>query len=115
MNEPSKIWQWLLDENNRGALALVGGCLVVTGGAVWKLIIYFRKRKAVPQTTDASNRTTNINQPDSSQYVEQMHGGSLTINSGLSPDQIQAIGQLLNYKSVVIDGRQFEVLSLMLL
>ena len=70
MNELSKIWQWLLDENVRDALMIVGGGLAAAVVAGWALFKYLRKRKDVPQPADVSNRTTNINQPDSSQYVE---------------------------------------------
>ncbi|HUU95147.1 MAG TPA: hypothetical protein VM487_05365, partial [Phycisphaerae bacterium] len=92
----SRIWRWLLDENHRGALALIGGGFAATVAAGWALFRYFRKRKDVPQNTDGSNRNTHVNHAGAAQYIERMHGGSLTIDGGPNAEQIQAlIGPLL--------------------
>ncbi len=57
MNDLSKFWQWLLDENNRGALALVGVAFAAVVGAGWALFRHFRKREDGGTTTSDSGRS----------------------------------------------------------
>ena len=91
MDNLAAFWEWLLDPNNRGRLAIVGTAFAAVIGAGWAVFVYVRKRKDTPRKTDASNRTTNFNQPTATQYVERMEGGSVTIDAGPSAEQIQAI------------------------
>lgn len=53
MDVLSKIWQWLLDDNIRGALALLGAALATLGGAGWAIFRYRRKAKDTPQSNNA--------------------------------------------------------------
>ncbi|MCH7702316.1 MAG: tetratricopeptide repeat protein [Planctomycetes bacterium] len=95
MDVLSRIWQWLLDENNRGAAALVGTGVAATAAAGWALFRYSRKRPDVPKNTDSSNRTTHFGDAGTAQYVERMDGGTLSINSGPNAEQIRAISEPL--------------------
>ncbi len=70
MNTLSKIWQWLLDENHRGALKLIGAAFVAVVAGGWALFVYGRKRRDSPQNTDASNRTTHFDHSGAAQVVE---------------------------------------------
>ena len=49
----SRIWQWLLDENNRSALALVGATISVGVGAWWAIFRYRRKHKDTRKSINA--------------------------------------------------------------
>ena len=91
MNFLSNTWKWLLDENNRGALMLIGTGLAATVAAGWALFRHVRKRRDTLQNTDASNRTTHFNHAGAAQYVERTEGGSLTIDVGPNAEQIRAI------------------------
>ena len=38
------IWTFLTDENNRGALALIGAAVAAVCTALWAVFVHFRKR-----------------------------------------------------------------------
>lgn len=38
------IWTFLADENNRGALALIGGAVAAVCAALWAVFVHFRKK-----------------------------------------------------------------------
>ena len=91
MNFLSEIWQWLLEEKNRGALTLIGVGLAAAVTAGWTLFRYFRERKEAPQNSAPSNRSTRFNDAGAAPNVGRGPGDNPTIDTAPDPEQIQAI------------------------
>ncbi len=89
MNVFSGTWNWLLDENNRGAIALVGTALAAVVTAGWVVFKFVRPRGDTPENTEAPDRTTDFIEGGTVQRVQEMHGGSLTFNSSPTAEQMQ--------------------------
>ena len=51
MDALSQIWTWLLDEQNRGAAALIFTGIIAVGGAAWKLYTKFSKSPPGPSVS----------------------------------------------------------------
>ncbi len=53
MNTLSRTWKWLLDEQNRGALGMIGAALAVAVAACWKVFVYLSPRGQTEMTVRA--------------------------------------------------------------
>ena len=92
-----KVWQWLLNEDHRGILAMAGGALVAIAGGAWAVFVYFRPKRvrhANPAVMDAS-RTSTIHSGDGGAVGQDVHGGTVTISTGPTPEHIRALRNYL--------------------
>ena len=91
MNVLSRMGKWLLDENERRLLAPLCRAPVAVNVGRSALFEYSRRRNDVAQNIDASNRSMRFNDAGAAQYVEQIKGGTLAIDSGPNAEQIRML------------------------